>query len=119
MIDKLKLEIKVVSYRCHLIRKLSKKESKVKSQYQKELVYLKDQLRSLHLAYAFIRGMPYSILESNCKESPDWNSVESHLVMHVNRTRRQFILEQEMGTFYIKTALDKVLKQALEDWKTT
>ena len=38
---------------------------------------VRSESRSSHVAYGFLRGLPYSRIEANTKSEPDWSRVEA------------------------------------------
>jgi hypothetical protein len=38
---------------------------------------VRNEARSSHVAYGFLRGLPYSRIEGSAKTSPDWSRVEA------------------------------------------
>lgn len=38
--------------------------------------HVRPYIRENHLAYGFLKGIPYSRMENRCHEAPDWDEVE-------------------------------------------
>lgn len=111
------IEIKTLSLRCHLVRKLSKNEKVPMGEFQRELVQLKETLRSHHLAYNFLRGTPYRSIEPTCKVPPNWEDVKDILVRFIKEPHKKYELVREDSVFYIKHQLGDELLRAFEKWK--
>jgi len=116
MLELIQLEIKCLSYRCSLLRDLSKREGLRQSNYQRELCILKEELRNHYLAYGFMRGMPYSVLESNCKQFPEWEAVKQVVCKYVPKDEKRYNLINDGTVFYVKQNLDVKLLQEFEQW---
>jgi len=116
MLSLIKLEIKCLSYRCSLLRKMSKQQHEEQSVLQRELCLLKEELRNYHLAYAFIRGVPYRVLESSCDNYPSWEAVKQVICKYQPEENKSFNLINDDAVFYVKQNLNPKLLREFEKW---
>lgn len=83
-LEQLRLIMKTEAHRCRLLRKALKK-SRFSKTFQKELSNLEKELRSIHLAYGFLRDVSYSRMEQTCKTLPNWQRVREISVQHSSK----------------------------------
>lgn len=67
-------------------------------------------IRSAHLAYAYMRGTPYSKVESWCHEPPNWPEVAKNLISF------DTYLEKRMGNLPVQGRVDAVVAKLIE-WR--
>lgn len=75
----LKVKIKSLAAEARIIRHEERKyrglERRALQDHRRGVV--RYEARHSQLAYAFIRGRPYSAVEAKCHEAPDWDKVRS------------------------------------------
>lgn len=102
-LERLKMKIKVLSYEAHLNRKAKKKSSN-NSFFQKGHMLVRDEVRHHNLAYGFLRGTPYKILESGTRFPPNFHKV------------RQLIVNYERGAGFHHFQLKPDWEKAFQEW---
>jgi len=67
-------------------------------------------IRSAHLAFAYMRNVPYSKVESWCHEPPNWQEVAKNLISFDTD------LEKRMGNLPVQGRVDAVTSKLIE-WR--
>lgn len=102
-LERLRLNVKVLSYSARLNRK-AKKIASNKAFFQKEHMFVSENARYHHLAYAFLTGRPYGLLERTTTNPPDFQRV------------RQLIVQYEPQCGYHHFQMKPEWEASFQDW---
>lgn len=102
-LERLRLRIKELSYSSHLNRK-AKKIASNKGYFQKAHLFAREDSRHHILAYGFLTGKPYRVLEGRTRTLPNFDRV------------RQLIVEYERTAGYHHYRLKPEWEEAFVAW---
>lgn len=102
-LERLRLKIKELSYSSHLNRK-AKKIASNKRYFQKGHMLAREEVRYHILAYGFLTGISYRVMEGQTRTLPNFHRV------------RQLIVEYERTAGVQHFKLNPDWEKAFQDW---
>lgn len=102
-LERLRLRIKELAYSSRLNRK-AKKVASNKSYFQKGHMLVREEVRHHNLAYGFLTGKPYRVMESRTRTIPNFNRV------------RQLVVEYERNAGFHHFRLKPEWEEAFQEW---